>query len=89
MTNLVEETELRTGQIWKGKRNKPGSTFTILKMWRKQYTDGNSALRVKGVLVTGVDGNGTHLCDLDARSLRRMFPYVLFEPEREPVEIGK
>lgn len=70
----------RVGQIWVD--DSKTSAFTILRLRDKNYTDGGSALRVKGVLVTGVDGSSTHLRDLDSRSVEKMFPIILFEPER-------
>lgn len=77
--------EYSIGQIWKNRRRKPESAFTILKIHTRQYPDGNSVLRVKGLLVCGLQGATTHLRDLDARSLEKMFPYLMFSPP-EPVE---
>ncbi len=74
----------RVGQTRKDKRRGATSAFTTLKIYRRTYSDGTIATRVKGVLVTGVNGSGCHLRDLDERSALRMFPHILFDP---PVEI--
>jgi hypothetical protein len=77
------------GQTWKDRKRNPTSTFTVLRVWEKRYANGETAVRVKGVLVTGVDGRHTHLRDLDARSAQKMFPHILFEPERQSEETPK
>lgn len=82
-------TDYRIGQTWRDRRLKATSTFTVLKLYTRHYGNGDEALRVKGVLVTGTDGCGTHLRDLDARSAKKMFPSLMFDPPREPEEIPK
>jgi len=72
--------DYRVGQTLKNRRRNADATFTILKLRTKHYADGNSALRVKGVLIVGIDAIGTHLREMDSRSLAKMFPYVLFDP---------
>lgn len=39
----------RIGQIWKDKKRSATSTFLILKLKDRQYSDGDTALRVNGV----------------------------------------
>ncbi len=72
--------EYRVGQTLKNKRRNADATFTILRLKAKHYADGNTALRVKGILVTGIDAVGIHLREMDSRSLARMFPYLVFDP---------
>lgn len=76
----------RVGQTWRDKRRRATSTFTVLRVYYRHYVDGREAMRVKGVLVTGIDAIGTHLRDLDARSAAKMFPVLTFDPEREREE---
>jgi hypothetical protein len=80
---VKDPIEHSIGQTWKDKRNKPTSTFTVLRCYVRTYQDGNIAQRVKGVLVTGIDGRNSHLRDLDSRSAHKMFPYILFQPQQD------
>lgn len=73
-------TDFSVGQIWKDRRAKPTSTFSVLRCYTRNYKNGDAAARVKGVLITGDNGVGTHLRDLDARSAKKMFPHLLFAP---------
>lgn len=75
--------KLRIGQTWTDKKRATAS-FTILRLYTRNYPDGNAALRAKGVLITGDDASGSHLRDLDARSAQKMFPRLIFDP---PVSI--
>lgn len=79
-------TEHRVGQTWKDRRRGPTATFTVLRTYARKYHDGTERGRVKGVLVAGIDGCGTHLRDLDCASAEKMFPYLIFNPEQQPVE---
>lgn len=79
----------RIGQTWRDRRRNALSTFTVLKIYTRRYSNGDSALRVKGVLVCGVDAVGTHLRDLDARSAEKMFPVLTFDPPKETEEVAK
>lgn len=72
--------DYKIGQTLKDKRKSPTSTFTVLRTYVRTYDNGVTADRVKGVLVIGNNGCGTHLRDLDSRSVEKMFPYVLFSP---------
>ena len=78
--------KLRPGQVWKSIGEGP-SAFLIGDVREVQYTNGDNAIRVYGVLITGVNGINSHERDLDARSLRSMFPVIAFEPEFEADEI--
>lgn len=71
--------KLRIGQTWTDKK-RATAAFTVLRLYNRNYPDGNTALRVKGVLITGDDANGSHLRDLDARSAQKMFPRLIFDP---------
>lgn len=81
--------DYKIGQTLKDRRRDPTSTFTVLRVYVRTYENGDAADRVKGVLVTGDNGCGTHLRDLDSRSLKKMFPYILFSPPEPKDEEDK
>lgn len=71
---------LFAGQIYVDRRRNPESAFVIQKVWARTHEDGNTVTRVSGLLITGVEGCGTHDRKLDARSLLQMFPVLKFSP---------
>lgn len=79
--------DYRIGQTLADRKRLPKTSFTVLKVKDRCYLNGEVAVRVKGILVTGINGCGTHLREMDARSLGKMFPYVIFNPECDPEDI--
>jgi len=78
MTTL--EDEFAVGQIRTDKKRKPTAAFLITRLYEKQYPQGNSALRAEGVICLGGVESSASPRDLDVRSIKMMFPHVLFNP---------
>lgn len=77
------------GQVWKERHRNPSKIFLVLEV----RTTRHNTERVKGVLVSSpLHANGeaeiNPACELDARSLHRMYPNLLFDPSvnRPPEE---
>jgi hypothetical protein len=74
--------EHRVGQVWKDRRSKPRSVFLV----RRVFSGQRDSTRVEGTLVAG--GHEEAYLDptreMDARSVAKMFPYLLFDPPVPP-----
>lgn len=73
----MESSELRVGQIWRNKRAKPTSVYLITKIEYYPELHRNDQQRVTGVLAS--DGGVQLARQLHESSLRRMFPYKMFD----------
>lgn len=74
---IRENTIYRVGQTWVDKKRNPTWSFTILKLYDKHYKNGESALRIKGVVC---DEHSIGLRDLDSRSFEKMLVKIIFDP---------
>lgn len=82
--DLSYDEKYRPGQIWKDQKRSPTGMFMIVRIYERTYIDGNVALRVEGISSDSIDGIELEH-NLDARSLERMYPHLLFDvnPERD------
>jgi len=80
---------LRMGMIFKSKGSIEKSAFVVRRVYEKSYADGNKAVRVRGLLITGVNAGYSHMRDLDVRSMNKMFPVCIFTPDAERPEEDK
>jgi len=73
--------EIRIGQIYKNQRNKPTTVFLVHEIHEKHVPNfpDKSYLRVMGVLTSGENCLQRDR-SLHEDSLRKMFPYLLFNP---------
>lgn len=80
----IELGEVRVGQVWKDKLRKPESVYLVTGVWTKQYPGRNGKTEGSRDRVTGVLSSGHGVVDaarsMDVDSLRKMFPYLLFDP---------
>jgi len=80
------EGDFALGQIWKDRRNKPSSVALITDIYHRSYSNGGESFRVKLTVISQTvtdnrfDNSVIGENDIDIRSFKKMYPYLVFNP---------